>query len=148
MKVVIILEQPVILEILKDPDAVNPGVGGTTFTALRLALELHKSNNPGTKDLEIFIGAINPTLDSYMGINVIDLNKSNIFCDVLLVTGGTLDKLVLGEIVIRYRKIIAWIRHPYDLDKVKKARFLKADLVSVGKVQYLSNLLGCRIQFE
>ena len=141
MKVVIILEQPVILEILKDPNAVNPGVGGTTFTALRLALELHNSKNFGTGNLDIFIGAIDPSVDSYLGIKVINLNKSNIFCDILIVTGGTLDKLILGEIFIRYKKLIAWIRHPYDMDKINKARSLKAELVSVGKVQYLSNLL-------
>ena len=45
MKVVFIIEQPEILRKLINPNEPNPGFGGTSFTAIRLALAINKSLN-------------------------------------------------------------------------------------------------------
>ena len=51
MKLLIYIEQSEILEKMVSQSQVNPGIGGTTYTALRLAFELNnkykfaKSNN-------------------------------------------------------------------------------------------------------
>ena len=43
MKILIYLEQSKILEKMVNQLQVNPGVGGTTYTAARLAIELQKN---------------------------------------------------------------------------------------------------------
>lgn len=140
MKVVFIIEQPEILKKLINPDEPNPGFGGTSFTALRLAVAINKSLNYSLDNLEIFLGTETLIIKNYHDIPVVDLSTSNLSFDIAILTGGTLDKLINKKLKINARKFISWIRHPYDQDKFKKSKSLNADIVSVGKTQYISNI--------
>ena len=89
MKVVFIIEQPEILKKLINHDQPNPGFGGTSFTALRLAVAIHKSLNSYLDDLEIFLGTETLITKNYHDIPVIDLSTSKIYFDIAILTGGT-----------------------------------------------------------
>jgi len=141
MKVVFIIEQPEILRKLINPDEPNPGFGGTSFTAIRLAVEINKSLNSSLDNLEIFLGTESFITKNYNGIPVVDLSESYLSFDIAIVTGGILDKLINKKLKINARKFISWIRHPYDQDKFRKSKLLNAEVVSVGKAQYISNIL-------
>jgi hypothetical protein len=142
MRVLFVLEQPEILQALQQPEGVNPGFGGTSFTTVRLVLALAQDQAGTASTLELRIGASNPPVDTFHGIPVVDLaNATDQHWDVAVVTGGSLDALHSGQLRLRCTRLLAWIRHPYDWDKTRKAKALKAELVSVGKAQYLSNAL-------
>lgn len=142
MKVLFVVEQAEILEKLRDPSGVNPGFGGTSFTTLRLAQELAHCTDAKTGELEIWLGAEHSTLQTYHDIPVAELTDATpTRWDVAILTGGSLDRLNKGELQLEATRLLAWIRHPYDWDKINKARRLKAELVSVGKAQFLSNVV-------
>jgi glycosyltransferase involved in cell wall biosynthesis len=142
MRVLFVLEQPEILQALQQPEGVNPGFGGTSFTTVRLVLALAQDQAGTTSTLELRIGASNPPVANFHGIPVVDLaNATDQHWDVAVATGGSLDALHSGQLRLRSTRLLAWIRHPYDWDKTRKAKALKAELVSVGKAQYLSNAL-------
>ena len=141
MKVVFIIEQPEILRKLINPNEPNPGFGGTSFTAIRLAVAINKSLNSSLDNLEIFLGTESLITKNYNGIPVVDLSECYLSFDIAIVTGGILDKLINKKLKINARKFISWIRHPYDQDKFKKSKLLNAEVVSVGKAQYISNIL-------
>jgi len=142
MRVLFVLEQPEILQALQQPEGVNPGFGGTSFTTVRLVLALAQDQPGAASTLQLSIGAANPPVAAFHGIPVVDLtNTTNQHWDVAVVTGGSLDALHSGQLRLRSTRLLAWIRHPYDWDKTRKAKALKAELVSVGKAQYLSNAL-------
>jgi glycosyltransferase involved in cell wall biosynthesis len=137
-----VLEQPDILQALQQPEGVNPGFGGTSFTTVRLVLALAQDQPAAASSLQLSIGALNPPVDTFHGIPVVDLaNATDQHWDVAVATGGSLDALHSGQLRLRSKRLLAWIRHPYDWDKTRKAKALKAELVSVGKAQYLSNAL-------
>ena len=142
MNVLFVVEQAEILEHFKDPSGVNPGFGGTSFTTLRLALELahYPDTTPGA--LKVWLGAEHSSVQSYHGIPVAELTNHTTTCwDVAILTGGSLDRLYSGTLQLKATRLLAWIRHPYDWDKIHKARKLNAELVSVGKAQFLSNVM-------
>ena len=76
MKLLIYLEQSKILNLMKKKYQANPGVGGTTFTAARLAIalkdEIEKFNYP----IEIFITTNTNQKCLFHGIEVFSF-KSN-----------------------------------------------------------------------
>ena len=142
MRVLFVLEQPEILQALQQPEGVNPGFGGTSFTTVRLVLALAQDQPAAASSLQLSIGALNPPVDTFHGIPVVNLaGVTEQHWDVAVVTGGSLDALHSGQLRLRSKRLLAWIRHPYDWDKTRKAKVLKAELVSVGKAQYLSNAL-------
>ena len=142
MRVLFVLEQPEILQALQQPDGVNPGFGGTSFTTVRLVLALAQDQPAAASSLQLSIGALNPPVATFHGIPVVNLaGATDQHWDVAVVTGGSLDALHAGQLRLRCTRLLAWIRHPYDWDKTRKAKALKAELVSVGKAQYLSNAL-------
>jgi len=142
MKALFAIEQPYILNELQDPRDVNPGFGGTSYTALRLAIELANCPEARYGDLQVWIGVEGTALHSYRGIPIADLADSGgQFWDVAILTGGSIDRLYDRRLKLSSKRLIAWIRHPYDWDKIGKARRLNAELVSVGKSQFLSNVL-------
>jgi glycosyltransferase involved in cell wall biosynthesis len=142
MNVLFIVEQAEILEQFIDPFGVNPGFGGTSFTTLRLAQELARCPDAATGNLKIWLGAEHSNVQSYQGIPVADLTEENSKSwDVAILTGGSLERLYRGVLRLKATRLLAWIRHPYDWDKIHKARKLKAELVSVGKAQFLSNVV-------
>ena len=53
MRILIYLEQTKILEKMKSEFEVNPGFGGTTYTAARLAIELKKESDSYSNQLEV-----------------------------------------------------------------------------------------------
>ena len=142
MRVLFVLEQPEILQALQQPEGVNPGFGGTSFTTVRLVLALAQDQPAAASSLQLSIGALNPPVDTFHGIPVVNLaGFTEQHWDVAVATGGSLDALHSGQLRLRSTRLLAWIRHPYDWDKTRKAKVLKAELVSVGKAQYLSNAL-------
>jgi len=142
MNVLFVVEQAEILEHFKDPFGVNPGFGGTSFTTLRLALELAQCPDATSGALNIWLGAEHSNVQSYQGIPVAELSHPNPQCwDVAILTGGSLERVYGGQLQLQATRMLAWIRHPYDWDKIHKARALNAELVSVGKAQFLSNVL-------
>lgn len=142
MNVLFVVEQAEILEHFKDPSGVNPGFGGTSFTTLRLAQELAQCPDATTGALRVWLGAEHRTVQSYHGIPVAELtDHSPTSWDVAILTGGSLDRLYSGALQLKATRLLAWIRHPYDWDKIHKARKLNAEFVSVGKAQFLSNVM-------
>ena len=53
MRILIYLEQSKIIEKMISQYQVNPGVGGTTFTAARLGIELHKESDENNLILKL-----------------------------------------------------------------------------------------------
>lgn len=142
MKALFVIEQPYILKELQDPKGANPGFGGTSFTALRLVTELANCPEARCGDLQIWIGVEGIDLHSYLGIPIAELaNSGDQLWDVAILTGGSIDRLHEGKLKLHTKRLLAWIRHPYDWDKIGKARRLNAEMVSVGKSQFLSNVL-------
>ena len=142
MNVLFVIEQAEILEHFKDPLGVNPGFGGTSFTTLRLAQELAHCPDATKGELKIWLGAEHSSIQTYHGIPVAELTDHSPKCwDVAILTGGSLDRLYSGILQLQATRLLAWIRHPYDWDKIHKSRKLNAELVSVGKAQFLSNVM-------
>ena len=145
LQVVFVLEQAKALSSYQLSLGVNPGVGGTTYIALSTLLAVREAQSTINSGLCLYIGVLESAPSDFHGIPVVDLrNKSEIpKWDVAILTGGSLDKLYRGEFRLKARRLIAWIHHPYDWDKILKARSLNAEILSVGKAQYISNLLIC-----
>lgn len=143
MKVLFLQEQPEVLQLLDQPRDVNPGVGGTSYLTSQIAYELHTLIQGGNTALEVYLGCLNSNMQHFHGIPVVELStttKSQCW-DVIVSTGGYLGRLNSGEIQLQFRRLIAWIHHPFDEDKISKAQALGAEILSIGKAQYLSNRL-------
>ena len=143
MRVLFLQEQPEVLQRLRQPRDVNPGVGGTSYLACQVAHELHQISLARDLGLQIHLGCLGPAPSSFHGIPVVDLEvQINARpWDVVISTGGHLDRLASGRIRVAHQRLIAWIHHPFDADKLRKARALGAEVLSIGKAQYLSNVL-------
>lgn len=89
------------------------------------------------------MGCLHSRLQSFHGIPIVELTSSTSpqIWDVVISTGGHIDRLAAGTIQLQYRRLIAWIHHPFDHDKLNKAASLGAEILSIGKAQYLSNVL-------
>jgi len=156
VRVLFLLEQVDVLDLLEDPDDVNPGVGGTSYLILQLANRLNQhfhTIQDASKTISIGCWVRASKIQTYRGIEVVNISdevtSSNDF-DIAIATGGALVALGAGQIKINARKLVAWIHHPYDWEKINIAKRLKAEIVSIGSMQYLSNaLIGgrhCRIE--
>ena len=142
MKILIYLEQSKILEKMSSQFQVNPGVGGTTYTTARLAIELQKKFSKNNLDFEITLFTKNPTKDNFFNIKVLsEKDAFNKKWDITLLTGNIIEKMYKNKIKISSKRTLIWTRHPFDKNMVKVAKELKLELVSVGKNQYLSNYL-------
>ena len=143
MKVLFLQEQPEVLLRLNNPRDPNPGVGGTSYLTCQVAYELHQASAAQHNGLEIHLGCIGNGPTHFHGIPVVDLDQSaaRFQWDVVICTGGHLDNLASGRLRIQQQRLIAWIHHPFDADKLRKARALGAEPLSIGKAQFLSNVL-------
>ena len=142
MKLLIYIEQSEILEKMVSHSQVNPGIGGTTYTALRLAFELNNAYKFAKSNIKVSLLTKNYKEEYYQGMEVININKlEKYFTDIFLITGDLIDILIEEKIKINTKRVLTWIRHPFDYDKIKKAKRLNSEIVSVGKAQYISNYL-------
>ncbi len=123
----------------------NPGIGGTQFTALKLALFLAKYEKNWTVNV----------VNSYQ-LNIINSpnNLNQIICDtfeeflslpevingkytVIVAYRQLLQKAKFKSLNIMRNRIIAWSRHPFDI-KLKRIGLSFAAVVCVGTYQYYS----------
>ena len=142
MKLLIYLEQPKILKLMKSKYQANPGVGGTTFTAARLAIGLEEEIKKFKHNIELFITTDTKEYCSFHDIRVIPIDSiTNFKFDCAIITGDLIDAIYKNEILIKSERFISCIRHPYDYDKISKSKKIKAEIVSVSKSCYLSNFL-------
>lgn len=142
MEILIVLEQDKILKLMHNTNDVNPGVGGTTYTALRLAYELFLSNKKKDYGINITLGISSSLKEKILGIPTVNIYKENQrLWDCAIITGGTLNNIDSGTLLIKSKKTLAWLRHPFDWDKIKKSKKINAEIISVGKSQYISNFL-------
>jgi glycosyltransferase involved in cell wall biosynthesis len=143
MKVLFLQEQAEVLEKLIHPRDPNPGVGGTSYLNCQVAYELHCQSQQGKNKLQIHLGCTHRTQSHFHGIPVINVTgkPTSETWDAVITTGGNLDLIASGAIRLNRRRLIAWVHHPFDRDKIKKAKTLGAEILSIGKAQYLSNLL-------
>lgn len=143
MKVLFLQEQAEVLEKLIHPRDPNPGVGGTSYLTCQVAYELHCQSQKGENKLQIHLGCTHDTQSHFYGIPVINVTgrTTSEKWDAVITTGGNLDLIASGTICINRHRLIAWVHHPFDSDKIKKAKLLGAEILSIGKAQYLSNLL-------
>ncbi|MDC3047518.1 glycosyltransferase [Prochlorococcus sp. AH-736-A21] len=142
MKILIYLEQSKILNKMISQFQVNPGVGGTTYTSARLAIELQKEFIKSNLDFKITLFTKNPTKDKFFDMEV--LSEHDAFkkkWDITLLTGNIIENIYKKHIKINSNRTLIWTRHPFDKNMIKIAKDLKLELVSVGKNQYLSNFL-------
>ena len=140
MKLLIYIEQSEILEKMVSQSQVNPGIGGTTYTALRLAFELNNKYNFAKSNIKVSLLTKSYKEKYYQGMEVININQlEKYFTDIFIITGDLIDILIEEKIKINTKRVITWIRHPFDYDKIKKAKKLNSEIVSVGKAQYISN---------
>lgn len=145
MRVLFLQEQPEVLQRLQQPRDPNPGVGGTSYTTCQLAYELHVHASRQHLPLQIHLGALEPAPATFHGVPVLPVGERDPAdappWDVVVATGGSLEALHSGRIRLRWRRLLAWVHHPYDHDKTRKARAMGAEVLSIGRAQYLSNLL-------
>ncbi|MCR8538763.1 MAG: glycosyltransferase [Prochlorococcus marinus CUG1439] len=142
MKILIYLEQSKILEEMISQFQVNPGLGGTTYTSARLALELQQESIKNNLNYEITLFTNNPLKDNFFSVKV--LGEKQAFkkkWDIVLLTGNIIEKIYKSKILIHSKRKFIWSRHPFDKNMIKVAKKLKYEFVSVGKNQYLSNYL-------
>ena len=142
MKILIYIEQTKIIESMTSHNQVNPGVGGTTYTSARLAIEIQKEANKNNLDFKITLFTKKPKKTKFLNIDVIsekDAFKKK--WDITLLTGDIIENIYKNKIKINSKRTLIWTRHPFDKNMVKVVRDLKFELVSVGKNQYLSNYL-------
>ncbi len=71
MKILIYLEQTKIIDSMSFHKQVNPGVGGTTYTSARLAIEIQKEANINNLDFQITLFTKNPTKNKFFDMDVI-----------------------------------------------------------------------------
>jgi glycosyltransferase involved in cell wall biosynthesis len=147
MKALFLLEQIEVIELLQDPDQLNPGVGGTSYLVPQLAHRIAQAwKQEGITKSTITLGCWQrkTNLKTYCSMSVANLNcveEISQCYDVAVATGGALEAIHSGELKINSKRLIAWIHHPFDWRKLSIAKKLKAEIVSVGKMQYLSNAL-------
>ena len=139
MRILFVIEQPEIFDLIENNNYVNPGVGGTTYTSLRLAELLNKSESINGFERNIYLGIYRGDSGYFKDMPIIDLKKSKEKWDIAIITGGTIDLIFSKKLSINAKRKIAWIRHPYDWDKINKAKQIKAEILSVGKAQFLTN---------
>ena len=147
MNVLFLLEQVEVLDLLGDPDDVNPGVGGTSYLILQLANRINQEwQHANRNEHEVILGCWVATSQHrhYRGMKVIHIAKDCDGCpdfDIAIATGGALEAIGAGEIAVKSTRLIAWIHHPFDWDKIGLAKKLGAEIVSIGLMQYMSNAL-------
>ena len=143
MKVLFLQEQPEVLELLQEPEGVNPGVGGTSYMASQVAYQLNCLTKNKNKEIDIYLGCQETLLNNFYGVPVIKLknNPIAIVWDVVIATGGYLDLLSDRKLHLKYKRLIAWLKHPFDYDRIGKARALSGEILSTGNAQYFSNSL-------
>ena len=147
MRVLFLLEQVEVLDLLDDPDEGNPGVGGTSYLILQLANRLYQEwKHHAANDHEITLGCwVAPSkCRHYRGMNVFNISnqaKGGHTFDITVATGGALEAIGTGQLIFDTKKLIAWIHHPYDWGKMRLAKRLNAEIVSIGSMQYFSNAL-------
>jgi len=142
MRILIYLEQSKILEKMVSEFQVNPGVGGTTFTSARLAIEIQKESDKNNLNLNITLFTKNPIKDNFFNVKVIsekEAYKEN--WDITLLTGNIIEKINKNKIKLNSKRTLIWSRHPFDQNMIRVANDLKFELISVGKNQYISNYL-------
>ena len=94
MKLLVYLEQEKVINIMFKKEQPNPGVGGTTYTAARLALSLQKEINVFGYDIQLFLTTNCSDLCLFHGIQVIPLNKiHNYNFDCSIITGDLINYL-------------------------------------------------------
>ena len=142
MKILIYLEQKKIIDLMFSDKQVNPGVGGTTYTSARLAIEIQKEANKNNLDFQITLFTKNPTKNKFFNLDVISEEEAfKNKWDITLLSGNIIEKIYKNKIQINSKRTLIWTRHPFDENFVKAVKDLKFELVSVGKNQYLSNFL-------
>ena len=142
MKILIYLEQSKILNEMISQKQVNPGVGGTTYTSARLAIELQKEVFKNKLDFKITLFTKNPLKENFFDMEV--LSEKDAFkkeWDITLLTGNITENIYKNKIKLNSKRTLVWTRHPFDKNMIKVVKDLKLELVSVGKNQYLSNYL-------
>ncbi len=140
MRILIYLEQSKILEKMINEYQVNPGVGGTTYTSARLAIEIQKESDNNNLNFQITLFTKNPIKDKFFNLRVIsekDAFKEN--WDITLLTGNIIENIYKNKIKLFSKRTFIWTRHPFDKNMIKVAKDLNFELISVGKNQYLSN---------
>ncbi len=140
MRILIYLEQSKILEKMINEYQVNPGVGGTTYTTARLAIEIQKESDKNNLNFQITLFTKNPIKDKFFNLRVIsekDAFQKN--WDITLLTGNIIENIYKNKIKLFSKRTFIWTRHPFDKNMVKIAKNLNFELISVGKNQYLSN---------
>jgi len=142
MRILIYLEQKKIIESMYIPNQVNPGVGGTTYTSARLAIEIQKEISKNNLNFQIILFTKNPPKNKFFNIDVISEQEAfQKNWDIVLLTGDIIEKIYLNKIIIKSQRTFIWSRHPFDKKMVKIAKNLNYEFVSVGKNQYLANYL-------
>ena len=142
MNILIYLEQSKIIESMSCQKQVNPGVGGTTYTSARLAIEMQKEANKNNLDFQITLFTNRPTNNKFFNMDVISEKEAiDNQWEIVLLTGDVIDRIYLNKIKLQSQRTLIWSRHPFDKKMVKIARNLKYEFISVGKNQYLSNYL-------
>ena len=142
MKILIYIEQSKILNEMISQMQVNPGVGGTTYTSARLAIELQKEVFKNKLDFKITLFTKKPLKDNFFDMEV--LSEKDAFkkeWDITLLTGNIIENIYKNKIKLNSKRTLIWTRHPFDKNMIKVVKDLKLELVSVGKNQYLSNYL-------
>ncbi len=144
MKLLVYLEQAKILNIMRDKKQANPGVGGTTFTAARLAIALKDEINKNGYNIEIFFTTEIKDYTFFHDIKVIPLSQISKFqFGCAIITGDLINSIFEKKIFINSQRFISCIRHPYDYDKISKSRKIKAEILSVSNSAYISNYFIC-----
>jgi len=148
MKILFLLEQVEVLELLHHPDDPNPGVGGTSYLIPQLAWRLADAWDQleaGRHRVVLGCWQADSDLKAYHGLEVINLLDPavsvDLHVDVAVATGGALEALDAGQFRLNCGRLVAWIHHPFDWQKLAIARRLNAELVSIGAMQYLSHVL-------
>ncbi len=147
MQVVIILASHIPSDLIFSRESGNPGIGGTTYTSIRLGIELShrypdlKINIVSPNDLNIkeCLNNIDVTncdnRDMCTYIN--DLPNS----DVVLISQQDLIKIFKQGRELNNPNVICWIRHPL-VDNAQIPISTVCAFVSVGEYQYFSQKLG------
>ena len=142
MRILIYLEQSKIIEKMKSNFDVNPGFGGTTYTAARLAIELKKESDKNNLDYEITLFTNNPKKNEFFNVKVITTEQAfSEKWNIALLTGNIIQNIYDHNIKINSERTFVWSRHPFDQKMIKVAKKFKYEFVSVGKNQYLTNYL-------
>ena len=101
MKLLIYIEQSEILGKMISDSQVNPGMGGTTYTALRLALSLNNEYKLSRSNIKIFLLTKDYKEKYYQGMEVINFDQlEKYYTDIFLITGDIIDILMIHEYIL------------------------------------------------